>query len=92
MSLAKLLAPFEVPAFAGMTDFEMALRSISEQLPRGRGVSCRITDPSFSRKPERIYRQAFGFRNDTNDLGHWIPAKAGMTISWDGLLPLILNS
>ncbi len=47
---------------------------------RLKAIANEIADPSLRRKPESMHRQALDSRNDTNDLSHWIPAFAGMTV------------
>ena len=45
-----------------------------------RAIAYEITSPSLRRKPESRSYDMLDFRNGSNGLGHWIPAKAGMTI------------
>ena len=53
-----------------------------------RAIAYEIPTPSLQRKPESRHRQRLHLRNETDDLGHWIPAFTGMTV----LKPFICDS
>ena len=46
-----------------------------------RVIAYKTATSSLRRKPESSNCEAFDFRNDTDDLGHWIPAFDGMTVA-----------
>ena len=45
-----------------------------------RAIAYEITTPSLLRKQESRACNLPGFRNETANFGHWIPAFAGMTV------------